>query len=74
MHMAPRAAGTLKSEAEAGAFRQPGVSAKSGPACPALVPLYTSLLEVALALRHLHSRRLVHCGGCGRVGVGVGVY
>ncbi|KXZ53518.1 hypothetical protein GPECTOR_7g968 [Gonium pectorale] len=54
-------AGTLKSVAEAGAFRQPGVSARSGPACPALVPLYTSLLEVALALRHLHGRRLVHC-------------
>ncbi|GIM06686.1 hypothetical protein Vretimale_10969, partial [Volvox reticuliferus] len=54
-------AGTLKSVAEAGAFRLPGVSAKSDPACPALVPLYTSLLEVALALRHLHGRRLVHC-------------
>ncbi|GIL56370.1 hypothetical protein Vafri_11740, partial [Volvox africanus] len=54
-------AGTLKSVAEGGAFRLPGVSAKSGPACPALAPLYTSLLEVALALRHLHGRRLVHC-------------
>lgn len=54
-------AGTLKSAAEAGAFRQPGVSAKSGPACPALVPLYTSLLELAMALRHLHARKLVHC-------------
>jgi hypothetical protein len=55
------AAGTLKTAAEAGAFRQPGVSAKNGPACPALVPLYTSLLELAMALRHLHARKLVHC-------------
>ncbi|GLC58935.1 hypothetical protein PLESTB_001419100 [Pleodorina starrii] len=54
-------AGTLKSAAEAGAFRLPGVSAKSGPACPSLVPLYIPLLELALALRHLHGRRLVHC-------------
>lgn len=59
-HCSP-AAGTLKTVAEGGSFRQPGVSAKNGPACPALVPLYTSLLEVALALRHLHARRLVHC-------------
>ncbi|KXZ41317.1 hypothetical protein GPECTOR_558g578 [Gonium pectorale] len=27
---------------------------------PALVPLYTSLLEVALAVRHMHGRRLIH--------------
>ncbi|PNH06057.1 hypothetical protein TSOC_007623 [Tetrabaena socialis] len=54
-------AGTLKSAAECGSFRQPGVSPKNGPACPALLPLYTSLLELALALRHLHARRLAHC-------------
>ncbi|KAG2486635.1 hypothetical protein HYH03_014691 [Edaphochlamys debaryana] len=54
-------AGTLLDAAHAGAFRPPGGSALSGAVRPLLVPLYTSLLEVALALRYLHSRRLVHC-------------
>ncbi|GLC39196.1 hypothetical protein PLESTM_000862800 [Pleodorina starrii] len=55
-------AGTLLAVARAGAFRQRCASgAADGAVWPALVPLYTSLLEVALALRHLHSRRLVHC-------------
>ncbi|KXZ47663.1 hypothetical protein GPECTOR_33g545 [Gonium pectorale] len=54
-------AGTLLAAARAGAFRPPGVSATFGAVRPALVPLYTSLLEIALALRYLHARRLVHC-------------
>eukprot|EP00198_Chlamydomonas_reinhardtii_P010768 XP_001700105.1 predicted protein [Chlamydomonas reinhardtii] len=54
-------AGTLLEAAHGGAFRPPGSSVLSGAVRPALVPLYMSLLEVALALRYLHSRRLVHC-------------
>ncbi|GFR50506.1 hypothetical protein Agub_g12772, partial [Astrephomene gubernaculifera] len=55
-------AGTLLAAARAGAFRLAcATSASNGAIWPALGPLYTSLLEVALALRHLHSRRLVHC-------------
>ncbi|KAG2434948.1 hypothetical protein HYH02_012144 [Chlamydomonas schloesseri] len=54
-------AGTLLEAAHAGAFRPPGSSVLSGAVRPALVPLYMSLLEVALALRYLHNRRLVHC-------------
>ncbi|GLI60181.1 hypothetical protein VaNZ11_002244 [Volvox africanus] len=54
-------AGTLLEAAHAGAFRPAGSSILSGAVRPALVPLYMSLLEVALALRYLHSRRLVHC-------------
>ncbi|GLC41389.1 hypothetical protein PLESTM_001190700 [Pleodorina starrii] len=53
--------GTLLDAAQAGAFRPPGASAFTAIARPALIPLYMSLLEVALALRYLHSRRLVHC-------------
>ncbi|KAG2491831.1 hypothetical protein HYH03_009788 [Edaphochlamys debaryana] len=54
--------GTLASASRLGAFRLPGApSLDASLASPALVPLYTSLLEVALALRYLHSRRLVHC-------------
>ena len=54
-------AGTLLSAARRGAFRLPGTGPRDGPVWPDLVPLLTSLLEVALALRYLHSRRLVHC-------------
>ncbi|KAG2424163.1 hypothetical protein HXX76_014696 [Chlamydomonas incerta] len=55
-------AGSLASKVRGGAFRQPcASSAEQGAMWPALVPLYTSLLEVALALRHMHSKRLVHC-------------
>ncbi|PNW70197.1 hypothetical protein CHLRE_17g709900v5 [Chlamydomonas reinhardtii] len=54
--------GTLLAASRSGAFRQPcATGPANGAIWPALVPLYTSLLEVALALRHLHSRRLVHC-------------
>ncbi|PNH01627.1 Serine/threonine-protein kinase phg2 [Tetrabaena socialis] len=54
-------AGTLLSAAWVGAFRA-GFTAGAGEGAiwPALVPLYTSLLEVVLALRYLHSRGLVH--------------
>ncbi|KAG2450689.1 hypothetical protein HYH02_004528 [Chlamydomonas schloesseri] len=55
-------AGTLLAASRSGAFRLPfATGPANGAIWPALVPLYTSLLEVALALRHLHSRRLVHC-------------
>ncbi|GIL60965.1 hypothetical protein Vafri_15768 [Volvox africanus] len=54
-------AGTLLSAARRGDFRLADSGPKDGPVWPDLVPLYTSLLEVALALRYLHSRRLVHC-------------
>ncbi|KXZ47665.1 hypothetical protein GPECTOR_33g547 [Gonium pectorale] len=54
-------AGTLLAAARAGAFRLPGTAAAFATIRPALVPLYTSLLEIALALRYLHARRLVHC-------------
>ncbi|GLC44510.1 hypothetical protein PLESTB_000065500 [Pleodorina starrii] len=54
-------AGTLMTAARAGAFRLPFAIPSNGPAFPALVPLYKSLLEVALALRYLHARKLVHC-------------
>ncbi|KXZ41331.1 hypothetical protein GPECTOR_546g555 [Gonium pectorale] len=55
-------AGTLLSAARRGDFRLPGNGGpRDGPVWPDLVPLYTSLLEVALALRYLHTRRLVHC-------------
>ncbi|PNH03215.1 putative LIM domain-containing serine/threonine-protein kinase [Tetrabaena socialis] len=54
-------AGTLLAAARRGDFRMPGSASHEGPVWPDLVPLYTSLLEVALALRYLHSRRLVHC-------------
>ncbi|GFR53067.1 hypothetical protein Agub_g15766, partial [Astrephomene gubernaculifera] len=54
-------AGTLLTAARRGDFRLPGSGPRDGPVWPDLVPLYTSLLEVALALRYLHSRRLVHC-------------
>ncbi|GIL86230.1 hypothetical protein Vretifemale_14615 [Volvox reticuliferus] len=54
-------AGTLLTAARAGAFRLPFALPSNGPAFPALVPLYKSLLEVALALRYLHARKLVHC-------------
>ena len=54
--------GSLLDQVRSGAFRQPcASSAEQGAMWPALVPLYTSLLEVALALRHMHSKRLVHC-------------
>ncbi|GIL81313.1 hypothetical protein Vretifemale_10252, partial [Volvox reticuliferus] len=53
--------GTLLDAAHMGAFRRRGASASAAIARPALVPLYMSLLEVALALRYLHARRLVHC-------------
>ncbi|PNH03214.1 putative LIM domain-containing serine/threonine-protein kinase [Tetrabaena socialis] len=54
-------AGTLLAAARRGDFRLAGSGPRDGPVWPDLVPLYTSLLEVALALRYLHSRRLVHC-------------
>ncbi|GIL53923.1 hypothetical protein Vafri_9500 [Volvox africanus] len=54
-------AGTLLTAARAGAFRLPFALPSNGAAFPALVPLYKSLLEVALALRYLHARKLVHC-------------
>ncbi|KAG2487488.1 hypothetical protein HYH03_013907 [Edaphochlamys debaryana] len=54
-------AGTLLSAARRGDFRLPGSGPRDGPVWPDLVPLVTSLLEVALALRYLHARRLVHC-------------
>ncbi|PNW87635.1 hypothetical protein CHLRE_02g141966v5 [Chlamydomonas reinhardtii] len=61
-------AGTLLSAAYGGAFRRTRngplpahTSALAAVVRPLLVPLYTSLLEVALALRYMHSRRLVHC-------------
>ncbi|GLI62817.1 hypothetical protein VaNZ11_005566 [Volvox africanus] len=54
-------AGTLLSAARRGDFRLADSGPRDGPVWPDLVPLYTSLLEVALALRYLHSRRLVHC-------------
>ncbi|GLC74877.1 hypothetical protein PLESTF_001567100 [Pleodorina starrii] len=54
-------AGTLLSAARRGDFRLPDSGPRDGPVWPSMVPLYTSLLEVALALRYLHARRLVHC-------------
>ncbi|GLI68345.1 hypothetical protein VaNZ11_012747 [Volvox africanus] len=54
-------AGTLLTAARAGAFRLPFALPSNGAAFPALVPVYKSLLEVALALRYLHARKLVHC-------------
>ncbi|KXZ41657.1 hypothetical protein GPECTOR_338g71 [Gonium pectorale] len=55
-------AGTLLAAARAGVFRQACATGPgNGAIWPSLVPLYTSLLEVALALRYLHSRGLVHC-------------
>ncbi len=60
--------GTLMHAARCGAFRlphgaptPPSWPSRPGWPCPDPVPLYTSLLEVALALRYLHARRLVHC-------------
>ncbi|KAG2493179.1 hypothetical protein HYH03_008600 [Edaphochlamys debaryana] len=53
--------GTLLSAAHRGDFRLPATDPRDGPVWPELVPLLTSLLEVALALRHMHARRLVHC-------------
>ncbi|KAG2489383.1 hypothetical protein HYH03_012213 [Edaphochlamys debaryana] len=54
-------AGTLLTAARRGDFRRPGSCPREGPVWPSPIPLYTSLLEVALALRYLHARRLVHC-------------
>ncbi|PNH04340.1 Serine/threonine-protein kinase mos [Tetrabaena socialis] len=53
--------GSLADAVRRGDFRLPGSGSEEGPMWPSLVPLYTSLLEVALSLRYLHSRRLVHC-------------
>ncbi|KAG2497721.1 hypothetical protein HYH03_004457 [Edaphochlamys debaryana] len=60
-------AGTLLTASRGGAFRLPPPEGAATPSAaatplfrPALVPLYTTLLEVALGLRHMHLRRLVH--------------
>ncbi|GFR42048.1 hypothetical protein Agub_g2864, partial [Astrephomene gubernaculifera] len=52
-------AGTLKDVMRRGCFRR-GVETNGWPKLD-LQSLYTCLLEVALALRHLHSLQLVHC-------------
>ncbi|KAG2495264.1 hypothetical protein HYH03_006537 [Edaphochlamys debaryana] len=52
-------AGTLKDTLRRGGFRR-GVETNGWPRLD-LAALYTCLLEVALALRHLHSLSLVHC-------------
>jgi hypothetical protein len=41
-----------------------------GASTPNYPAIYTTLLEVAMALRHLHSLHLVHCGESGGVGNG----
>ena len=51
--------GWLLAPHEAGAAVPPGT-----PRAVNLATLLTTLLEMALALRHLHGLNLVHCGGC----------
>ncbi|KAG2431409.1 hypothetical protein HXX76_009424 [Chlamydomonas incerta] len=50
-------AGSLKHAVKRGCFR----AEASGGSRPHLTSLYTTLMEIALALRHLHALRLVHC-------------
>ncbi|GIL89396.1 hypothetical protein Vretimale_18715 [Volvox reticuliferus] len=47
-------AGSLKHAVKRGCFRATGSR-------PNMQALYTTLMEIALALRHLHALRLVHC-------------
>ncbi|GIL51841.1 hypothetical protein Vafri_7765 [Volvox africanus] len=47
-------AGSLKHAVKRGCFRTAGSR-------PNMQALYTTLMEIALALRHLHALRLVHC-------------
>ncbi|GLI69692.1 hypothetical protein VaNZ11_014381 [Volvox africanus] len=47
-------AGSLKHAVKRGCFRTEGSR-------PNMQALYTTLMEIALALRHLHALRLVHC-------------
>ncbi|GIM00738.1 hypothetical protein Vretimale_5648 [Volvox reticuliferus] len=53
-------AGSLADAIVRGAFRQPALGLY-GTTQPNMRAILATLLEVALALRHLHSLRLVHC-------------
>ncbi|GFR41492.1 hypothetical protein Agub_g2184, partial [Astrephomene gubernaculifera] len=53
-------AGSLTDAISRGAFRQPTLGLY-GSSQPNMKAIFSTLLEVALALRHLHSLRLVHC-------------
>lgn len=52
--------GNLSEALKRGAFRET-MKGRYGAQQPALRAIYTTLLEVATALRHLHSLQLVHC-------------